>query len=66
MARRMSGASGSIIMAAVRSPEQSSMHTTTPPLDSMVRPILLITPPTGQPVIRMRLASAATGRSPAS
>ena len=42
MARRMSGASGSIIMAAVRSPEQSSIHTTPPPLDSMVRPILLI------------------------
>ena len=42
------------------------MQTTVPPLDSIVLPILLITPPTGQPVMRMRLASAEMGRSPAS
>ena len=66
MARRMSSASSSTRLACVRSPEQSSAHTTTPPFCSMVRPILLITPPMGQPVTRMRLASADTGRSPAS
>ena len=45
----------------VRSPEQSSSQTTTPPLRSIVAPTLLITPPTGQPVMRMRLAPALMG-----
>ena len=65
MARRMSSASSSTSILLVRSPEQSSRHTITPPLASMVRPTLLMRPPEGQPVSRMRLAPAGTALWPA-
>ena len=66
MARKISSAFSSIIMLLVRSPEQSSRQTMTPPLSSITIPTFWITPPVGQPVIRILFAEAGTGRSPLS
>ena len=65
MARRISPASSSTRIMFVRSPLQSSRQTMTPPLFSTTAPTFWITPPVGQPVSRIRLADAGTGRVPA-